>query len=1447
MMAQSRRRIFVLSGVVATAAALVSHHPGVRVGARRAGVPHLRSATLEPPPNDSVSPKAKNTAPQRRPSAQTKRVVLISGFESFNQALYARSAESASTTRADLDISVFSDRDLLTEAGRTRVDAALAQADAVVASLLFDYDDVEWLRPRAERVGGPRLVFECAAELMSLNRVGSFEIKTSSSDTSEAGGAPAVVKTLLKTFGSGREEDRLAAYLSFLKRGPELLKFFPGDRARDVRTWLELYRFWNEGGEENVASMFGLLYDRLLRGAPTLSDDDDPVATTRPEDVVVPALVEFPAVGVVHPAAPGRVFASPNEFLRWRRDELLERRRDGAASSTSLHPKKLSPLADSSAPVVAVLVYRKHVLTKQPYVAQLCEQFEKEGLQTIPVFITGVEAHTVVRDLLTSRSERLAGVPRVDAVVNAIGFPLVGGPAGSMKAGRDATAAADILGRLDVPYVVAAPLLLQTLTDWQRSGVSGLQSVVLYALPELDGATDAVVLGGLAGDTVAVVPERARRLARRLKRRIALRETPVAEKKVAVVVYGYPPNVGAVGTAALLNVPRSLDGLFEAVGLSEESRRLGEAVVAALTLLSTPNYVNDYRGAPERLLRAARRATTDPTIPSALADLLAEEADAFRPGVAIVSQASDRETLALSKTMREKMDARWPVEGRATTSRPPGTAPDGALVVNGVLLEDRVFVAAQPLLGFEGDPMGILFGAGGSAQEKARLAPHPQYVTFYETLDRDYDAVVHLGTHGTSEWLPGQALGNDARSWSDVVLRDAPNFYVYANNNPSEALLAKRRGYATLVSHLTPPYARSGLYLDLANLKALLDEYLSSSGSSSDDDARDEILALADKTGLLTDVGAWTSENDEPFGSWAAKLATYLAQVQNRLFSSGLRVLGHVPDAEETRAYIDACFPDLEAHAWTDETLRTVVAPAVHAETPVEHTHNPVVAWLQKNLRPPPGISAQEVEDEALAGPRLLASRLRACGTDELANLVRGLEGGFVPSGLGGDVLRDGVDVLPTGRNAHALDPYRMPSESAWRRGLAIADAVIRKHQATVDPEGYPETVAVSLWGLDAIKTRGESVAVAVALAGGRPVRDGTGGRVVRFDLVPLDELRRPRIDVLASLSGIFRDAFDNVVLLLDDFFRKCADADEPPEMNFVRKHVLEYGDGDQGDDSAKARLFSNPPGDYGSTVDSMITKAEWDDNAQLGETWARRNAVAYGRGGADSSGADRSGSAVATERPAVLESLLATTDRVVQEIDSVEYGLTDIQEYHANLGALVVAAESSRKKRRGSSSTEEDARVAVDVVEAFGDKKKRGSSSSEDHEDAVEVKDLDATLRLEYRSKLLNPKWAAQMVAQGSGGAYEVSQRFTAMIGWGATVGGVDDFVFDQAAERYALDDAMATRLRQLNPEAFKNVVARLLEANARGFWTNVDEDVLDKLRDLYADADDFVEGIAG
>jgi magnesium chelatase subunit H len=733
-------------------------------------------------------------------------IVLVAGFESFNRQLYLDAASSLMSNNNndnseqqqlplyDVNLQVFADTEIrIPTTGKPNpifVQAVL-DADIFIGSLIFDYDDVQVLIDvlrqghrqhqqldqtdinKKKKNKKPRFIFECATELMAYNQVGTFSmmpplpitqddgttITIASTSTSQSTpppvppGPPPAVKAILKRFSSGKEEDKLSGYLELLKFGPDLLKYVPGEKASDLRTWLEVYRYWNQSGLINARSMIQLLLERCI-------DDDDSTFPVHPsiKDNPLPPVVITPGIGLLHPLRVDYYWTSPREYLDWRLATAKVQNDTGLLQ----------------APRVALLLYRKHVISKLRYIDDLIRQMESLGVLPIPIFINGVEAHTIVRDLLTSTNKenlvRAGTIQRestyqrnkavaVDAIVNSIGFPLVGGPAGSMEAGRNVDIAQQLLREMNVPYMIASPLLLQSITQWKQSGVLGLQSVVLYSLPELDGAIDTVVLGGLVGDKVALVPERVRKLTGRLHGWTTLRRTPPKDRTVSIVLYGFPPNVGAVGTAALLNVPQSLENLlkrlrkegYDVGTFGADPAGCGQSLVAALAVLSENSAISSGANRMVEVLekRMDRARQGDTTT----AECLSRDGGGL--GGALVRAkdvTADELERMLGRYMFGKVRRAWSEKDRG-----PGVSSEGKYVVAGLQL-GNVFITIQPLLGVEGDPMRLLF--------ERDLTPHPQYCAAYAYMKDHSHAIVHLGMHGTSEWLPGQ-VGSELNASSE--------------------------------------------------------------------------------------------------------------------------------------------------------------------------------------------------------------------------------------------------------------------------------------------------------------------------------------------------------------------------------------------------------------------------------------------------------------------------------------------------------------------------------------------------------------------------------------------------------------------------------------------------------------------------------------------------------
>ncbi len=671
-----------------------------------------------------------------------------------------------------------------------------------------------------------------------------------------------------------------------------------------------------------------------------------------------------------------------------------------------------------------------------------------------------------------------------------------------------------------------------------------------------------------------------------------------------------------------------------------------------------------------------------------------------------------------------------------------------------------------------------------SCCSSAAFAPTHAFSAFYRYLREDFaaDAILHFGTHGALEFMPGKQVGLSQSCWPERLIGATPNVYLYAANNPSEGALAKRRSAATLVSYLTPNLAQAGLYRGLLDLKASLERY-----RGCDPEANVELESL----GMLIQAQAAAIDLRPAEPAWGddapaeiAALAASILEVEYALIPHGLHVVGETPNAEEREDTLTAIAESAYGLGDARAAVRALVAGADADAADALH-----------------GASTEQTRAAFIGLAR--AAELLA-QDHELPALIRALDGRFIAPVVGGDLVRAPA-ILPTGRNLHGFDPYRIPSAYAVADGARQVERLLARHRA--DGHGVPESVALVLWGTDNLKSEGGPIGQALALLGARPRFDAYG-RLSGAELIPLAQLGRPRIDVVVSLSGIFRDLLPLQTRLIAEACYLAASAEEPEEANFVRKHALAHQAEHGGDiENAALRVFSNAEGAYGANVGMLIDSSAWSDDDEISKTYQRRKCFAYDRKGASAA------------RPDLLQSALARVDFAYQNLESVELGVTAIDHYFDSLGAIGAAAT----RARGTAAP------------IYISDQTRGEGK---------VRSLKEQVALETRTRMLNPKWYEGLLQYGYEGVRQIEAHVTNTMGWSATTREVDPWVYEQISKTFVLDPEMRRRLSQLNPAASAKLTNRVLEAHERGYW-RPDAETLAALRDAGDELEDRLEGV--
>ncbi|MBI5128796.1 MAG: magnesium chelatase subunit H [Rhodopseudomonas palustris] len=1243
---------------------------------------------------------------QKRTSHADKtpvRVVIVT-MDSHLSGAAARARNLLRRDYPGLELTVHSADEWGTDdAALSRCIADIGTGDIVIATMLFLDDHVRAVMPalQARRADCDALVCcMSAGEVVKLTRVGKFDM------SAEALG---MINWLKKLRGKKTEGGAGKGEMKMLRQLPKLLRFIPGT-AQDMRAYFLTLQYWLAGSEANIANMVRLLVDRYASG---------PRKALRGVAKVEPP-VEYADIGVYHPKMKGRIAESV--------DKLPAGPADGKGT-------------------VGVLLLRSYLLAgNSGHYDGMLEAFEAQGLRVVPVFASGLDQRPAIERFFMKN-----GRSTVDAVVSLTGFSLVGGPAYN-----DSKAAEHILAELDVPYLSAHPVEFQTLEQWAASdrGLMPVESTIMVAIPELDGSSGPMVYGGRSdggdvacpgcekfckfdrnetGGDMNVCAERAQMLASRTARLVALRRSERKDRKIAAVLFNFPPNAGNTGTAAFLGVFESLFNTLKAMKAEGYTVDVPESVDA---------------------LREA---------------IINGNASRFGATANVHARVLAGDHVKNERWLRE-IEGQWgPAPGKQQS--------DGSSIF---VLGERfgnVFVGVQPAFGYEGDPMRLLFEKG--------FAPTHAFSAFYRWIRQDFGAhaVLHFGTHGALEFMPGKQTGLSGTCWPDRMIGDLPNMYIYASNNPSEGAIAKRRSAATLISYLTPPVAHAGLYRGLIELKSSIERWRGLTPEEDTERANLAVLvqAQASALDLAPAEPAWTADEA---GATIAKLADAVLEMEYALIPHGLHVLGSVPSEEERVETLEA------------------VADAMHGKRPEKSLIEALVRGGH-----PEHLSGNGPEAEAnLAMLHELAGIDRILAEDhELPSILRALDGKFIRPAPGGDLLRTPA-VLPTGRNLHGFDPFRIPSAFALQDGAKQAQRLIDKHVAEGNP--LPETVAIVLWGTDNLKNEGAPIGQALALMGARP-RFDSYGRLAGADLIPLDELQRPRIDVIITMSGIFRDLLPLQIKLLAEAAFMAASADEPADRNFVRKHSLAYQAEHKCDmETASLRVFGNADGAYGSNVNHLVENSRWEDEDELAETYTRRKSFAYGLKGQP------------VQRADLLKSALADVDLAYQNLDSVELGVTTVDHYFDTLGGI------SRAVRRAKGGQ------AAPVY--IGDQT-RGAGT---------VRTLSEQVALETRTRMLNPKWYEGMLKHGYEGVRQIEEHVTNTMGWSATTGEVAPWVYRQLTETFVLDPEMRARLAELNPVASAKVANRLIEAHERNYWSP-DPEMLEVLRKAGEELEDRLEGV--
>ncbi|MFP6888209.1 MAG: cobaltochelatase subunit CobN [Nitrospinota bacterium] len=1019
------------------------------------------------------------------------------------------------------------------------------------------------------------------------------------------------------------------------------------------------------------------------------------------------------------------------------------------------------PSVPEEAPVVGVLFYRAHWLSGnlQPIDA-LARELHREGCRARAVFCESLKEADEDGTPLAIREYLMDA----DVLISTLAFSSPHG--------------------LDCP-VIQAVMSGSTRAEWSGSaaGLSPRDVAMHVALPEFDGRIISVPISfkdeGVRNEPLGAelrrnipLPGRVAKVARLAKSWSVLRRTPNGEKRVAILFNNYPTRNARVGNGVGLDTPESVIRLLRALEAAGYDTgpipENGDDLIH--TLLAGCTHDDEFQ-TPENIERTSCKL--DP----------AEYAQRFG---------------RVPPSRREEMIEQW--------GSPPGTymmAPDG-MAIPGLRL-GNVFIGIQPSRGFGVD--------SGAIYHSPDLPPTHFYLGYYQWIAQTFGAhaVIHVGKHGNLEWLPGKGIGLSETCYPEIVLGSIPNIYPYIINNPGEGTQAKRRSHAVIVDHMIPPMTRAESYGDLIKLEHLADEYAEAStlDPSKCPLISAKLIALLEESKIYRDLAYERPPAENEVERFIEDFDGYLCEIKESQIRDGLHILGALAEGDRLIDLLvslvrldQSGVRGLPAAIADDLGLDHDTLAADPAQT-VEYPHCRTAGDLIEVLE----IRAREaVRENRAAGPesaRTLAflnedirPRL-AHMPEEISNILTALEGRFVPAGPSGAPTRGMANILPTGRNFYSVDIRAIPSQTACEVGRRAAEGVLERYlKETGD---YPRSIGIVVWGTSNMRTGGDDIGEILHLLGMRPVWQGINRRVIGLEVIPLEELGRPRIDVLIRISGFFRDAFPNVVELLDEAVRTVAGLDEPAGENFVRANIRADIQGGRDPESAAFRIFGSKPGSYGAGLLNLIDERNWTSDKDLAEVYVSWGGYAYGRG--------------APGVPAFGEfrRRLAGVSVALQNQDNREHDIFDSDDYFQFHGGMIAAVRSI---------TGENPKAY------FGDTSKP---------DRVKIRSLREEAVRVFRSRVVNPKWIESIQRHGYRGACELAATVDYLFGYDVTAHVIDSYMYEQVTEAYILDEGVRQFLEEKNPWALRGMVERLLEAQERGYWESPPEELTARLKQIY------------